>query len=349
MSKVTKSNIYAVLGGYGVSNARVYAVLNPYGVSKSNIYTVLGPADKGISKALVYAVLDEFIYDAKDLWVDDNDRQYVDNDNLQWFSGYYDVNVHIDDDFYYSGIGSILYIYDLETRLLVKSLSCSGIISYVWSNSNYIFITTDIGVLYVDKSTIDVLSVYKQYPDITNDIVNDIDGDDVCLLFATNSGIDFFDTSSGDHCYMPGIYANKCCFLNRRSIFYSDSVSIYRSNPSSELLSSDLLFTAGSGILNGSEIIDFKVNNYGYYILTDLSLYAVSSSGYKVIDYDDMFKFDIDSDTRKDSGKIYITTKYAYMVVNMTDDSIYDMYRFDFAGRSGQTLNYLEIKGSDKC
>lgn len=348
MSKVTKSNIYAVLGGYGVSTARVYAVLNPYGVSKGNIYTVLGPADKGISKSNIYVVLDPYGENTKDLWVDDDDRQYIDNDNLQWYSGHYVIKVHIDDDFYYKGYGSTLEVYSLETRSLFKSFSCSGIINYVWSNSNYIFIATDMGVVYIDKSTIDELSVYKKYPDITNDVVNDIDGDDVCLLFATNSGIDFFDTYNDDHCYASGIYTNKCCFLNRREIYYSDSNNIYRSNPSTELLQSEVLFTAGSGIFNDSNYIrDFKVNNYGYFVLTDLYLYAIEPSGYKVLDYDGMFKFDVDFDTRKDSGKIYITTSNSYMVVNMSDNSIYDMYRFDFAGRSGEILEQEEILDSD--
>jgi hypothetical protein len=350
MSKVTKSNIYAVLGSYGVSKTNIYAVLGPEGVTKANAYVVLGPKDKGISKTNAYVVLDAYVEDPRDLWVDD-EGQFVDIE-LQWYEGYYSSKVYIDDEYYYKGVNNLLEIYSIETRTIIKTLTCESSITHIWSNGSYIFLATDGGVLYVDKQGFNYIVEYKQYPEITSNMVNCIDGGDGCLLFSTFSGIDFFD-EFGCRCYTSGIRTNKCFYLNRREIYYSNKNNIYRSNPSSENLVSDVIFTTGSGVLSeSSKILDFKVskinNEYNFFVLTDLYLYAIDSYGYKTIEYDNMFKIDLDYNTTRTNGKLYITTNSSYIVVNMSDDSIYDMYRVDFAGRSGDTLYKSLILDSNK-
>jgi hypothetical protein len=62
---------------------------------------------------------------------------------------------------------------------------------------------------------------------------------------------------------------------------------------------------------------------------------------------DNIISIDVDSNTNKDSGNLYITMKNHFVVVNMESKSIVDMYSLDSKGKSGDTLDKSEILNSD--
>lgn len=64
-------------------------------------------------------------------------------------------------------------------------------------------------------------------------------------------------------------------------------------------------------------------------------------------DTSNLISIDIDKDTFFDSGYLYITMKNHFIVVDMSNKTLRDMYTFNSKGRSGDTLDKEEILDSD--
>ncbi len=62
---------------------------------------------------------------------------------------------------------------------------------------------------------------------------------------------------------------------------------------------------------------------------------------------DNILSIDMDENTSMNRGKLYITMKNHFIVVDMGNKSVVDMYAFDSQGKSGDALDKSEIVNSD--
>lgn len=62
---------------------------------------------------------------------------------------------------------------------------------------------------------------------------------------------------------------------------------------------------------------------------------------------DNILSIDMDKNTTNSEGNLYITMKNHFIVVDMGNKSVVDMYAFNSQGKSGDTLDKSEIVNSD--
>jgi len=116
------------------------------------------------------------------------------------------MNIWTTENFIFKSTASGINVYGVATEVFL------GIVSYlnassVWANNDYLYIgTTNSGILSSPMSSIsgsvyNDLSVYKNYPDISNDHVNYVHGKDNYLCVATISGAHIFDLTTNSVVY----------------------------------------------------------------------------------------------------------------------------------------------------
>ena len=177
------------------------------------------------------------------------------------------MNIWSIDSFIFKATNSGVDVYNkLETLLGVVVYSE---VSSVWANNNYLYIsTTNSGVLRSSISSIsgavyDDLSVYKSYPNITDNHVNYLHGGGNYLCVATASGVDVIDmvTSSGVYT-SSSIIADKCHQLADRTSYYiyeNKLKTVYSDDSTYLYQSGDGIIPTVSGI-NDLYVVD-SINN----------------------------------------------------------------------------------------
>ncbi len=143
-------------------------------------------------------------------------------------------------------------VYDKLTEILLGTVNHDSGVNSVWANDDYLYIaTTNSGVLMSPMSSIsgsiyNDLSIYKTYPDISNESVNYIHGDGNYLCVATISGAHIFDLTTNSGVYTnTSILADKCHQLADRTSYYiydNNLRTVYNDN-------STHLYSAGDGLI----------------------------------------------------------------------------------------------------
>lgn len=159
------------------------------------------------------------------------------------------MNIWTNGNFIFKSTASGINVYDFTTELLLGAIDYLNA-SSIWANNEYLYIgTTNSGVIKSPMSSIsgsiyNDLSVYKNYPDINNEYVNYIHGEDNYLCVATISGAHIFDLTTNSGVYSnTSIVADKCHQMEDRTSYYiydnkletvynDDSTYIYQSGDS---------------------------------------------------------------------------------------------------------------------
>lgn len=117
-----------------------------------------------------------------------------------------------------------IIIYYKSTASGIGQINYDGV-SAVWADDDYLYIATNMsGVAYIPITSISAgdytnILYYKQYPDITSNLTNYIDGAGDFLCVTTISGVDHYNVVSGTRNY-AGILNTYKCFQTSTGEFY---------------------------------------------------------------------------------------------------------------------------------
>ena len=196
------------------------------------------------------------------------------------------MNIWTTENFIFKSTASGINVYGVATEVFL------GIVSYlnassVWANSDYLYIgTTNSGVLMSPMSSIsgalyNDLSVYKNYPDISNDYVNYVHGKDNYLCVATISGAHIFDLTTNSGVYSnTSIAPEKCYQLSDRTSYYiydNKATTVYNDDSTYTYESGDEILPTVSGI-NDIYVV-FGTNNLILLATTDGVVVIEESKG----------------------------------------------------------------------
>lgn len=126
--------------------------------------------------------------------------------------------------FVYASTVSGVKVYDLDSENLLNFIEYDGTRG-VWADDSYMYMaTSNSGIYRCDVTTMSggpILEVYKQYPDITNNNVCYIHGNNNYLCIVTISGIDHYDITTDNKVYTTISGVSKCYQTARGEFYYT--------------------------------------------------------------------------------------------------------------------------------
>ena len=202
-------------------------------------------------------------------------------------------NIWIEDDYIFRATSSGVDIYDLSTTSQVAIVYYAGGMNSVWANSDYLLMgTTNSGIVRLPISTIsgsydltNQLSIYKAYPDITNNNVNYLHGKGNYLCATTVSGVDQINLTTGSGIYTTVLGAGKCYQTTSGRFYYDLGTSLNAMyNIGSNWSSPDYSYVAGD-IIPDVTINDIYVTEgTSVYSSTDNVIFLATTSGVVMIE-----------------------------------------------------------------
>lgn len=161
------------------------------------------------------------------------------------------MNIWTSDNFIFKSTVSGINVYNFTTELLLGIINYPNV-SSVWSDDDHLYIgTTNSGVVRSPMSSIsgsvyNDLSIYKTYPDISNEYVNYIHGIGNYLCVATVSGVNIINLTTNSGIYTnTSIAAEKCYQISDRTSYYiydNKLETVYNDN-------STYIYQSGDGII----------------------------------------------------------------------------------------------------
>ena len=204
-------------------------------------------------------------------------------------------NIWTDDTYIFKATTSGVNIYDIDTGGTVAIVQYGTGMSSVWSDDTYLYMgTTNSGVLWLPISVIsgtydltNQLSIYRGYPNITNDHVNYLHGSGDYLCITTISGVDHINltTSSGIYTTVSGA---KKCYQTAEGRFYycfDDDLNVVYDN-TQNWTNPGYIYSVGDGIIQaGVEINDiFVTEDTSIYQSDDNVIFLATSNGVTIIE-----------------------------------------------------------------
>lgn len=204
-------------------------------------------------------------------------------------------NIWTDDTYIFKATSSGANVYDIGTGTTVAIVQYGTGMSSVWSDDTYLYMgTTNSGVLWLPISVIsgsydltDQLSIYKGYPDITNDYVNYLHGAGNYLCVTTISGVDHINltTNSGICTTVSG--ARKCYQTEDGRFYYcfTDDLNVVYDN-TQNWITPGYVYSAGDGIIPENVTINdiFVTEGTSTYQVSDNVIFLATSNGVTIIE-----------------------------------------------------------------
>lgn len=121
------------------------------------------------------------------------------------------MNIFTVPPYVYKATASGLSVYDLNSEALLGFEYITGGVSSVWADTQYVYSGTTTSGLYRSSVSLPTLSTpYKQYPDISSNLVNYVHGNGDYLCVVTNAGVDRFNTQDDSRVQVTCNNLNKC-------------------------------------------------------------------------------------------------------------------------------------------
>lgn len=305
------------------------------------------------------------------------EEDYVQSNTIQFGLTYGSsaYQVWTDDLFVYSATNEGLKIISQETEEIIAVIEPSTYKRFtsVWSDNEWVYIgTTASGVKRIARTVIEEVNDYSNLitsledfidvPWITSSGVRYIHGNDKNLILCTEAGVDIVRRGSmyASHTLVSGT-AYKCFVTPNDYYYYTVSGtdgkwSIHRLNGNStDWEYSDVVYTTGSGFLAASEKINDIFITEG---VSDNFLFVATDNGVFVYDENtsDVYHFTdtnnnfssvwADLNSSLDHGRLFMASSgpsASFIVLNLEDKSISDIYSISVPGNYEETLDREDI------
>jgi len=271
--------------------------------------------------------------------------------------------VWADSDYVYTATTEEFTVFDGELKSAY--ITYSGGFTTIWANDDTVFLGTNNGAKYVNKSCISgstsspydlshCLNNYVSIHGATSDNIRYIHGNDDLMMWCTDSGIDVYKLEPyGFRSYTAVSDTRKCFMTSEGTFYYTISGSEWSLNRVDSHLTNwstpDYTYTAGGSILaSGIDINDIFVTESTSSGGLSNVVFVATSSGVYVIDEEtdvsDVYYIDTsdftsiwaDTDTALSTGRFYTSTATSFNVIK--DGVLVDYYTQTHAGVGSETL-----------
>ena len=227
---------------------------------------------------------------------------YSGDDNLITFDTTVEVpplavfsNIWTREPYIFRATFSGVNVYDSTTEALLDTVNLRWGANSVWANDNYLFIASTIsGILWLPLNTItgagdltDQLSIYRAFPDLTDNYVNYLHGGGNYLCATTASGVDHINMITNSGIYTLISTAHKCYQTENGRFYYEsgDELDVVYDN-ANNWVNPDYAYLVGGGIIpTGVTINDFFITEgTSAYQSTDNVIFLATTNGVVVIE-----------------------------------------------------------------
>lgn len=277
--------------------------------------------------------------------------------------------VFIDDLYAYSTTSSGIVILDITTESPYYYINVPAYCHCIYSDNTYIFIGTNNGIYRAHRDAPQEIYRYLYYPFISSDIVEEIKGNNDFLVISTVSGINIERRQVG--------YVTKNVYVKTKSCVVTPTTNqvyyvVYESGSnycnisrldsnSSDWSTADVTYEQSESFISGTTAVNSiavteKTSTDEY----NNTIFAATSNG--VIIYDEgtadymtisgignnsnYTSIMVSNGSSLNDGIIYLTSSGItdeFVIFNISENSIVDLYSYNASGKSGEYLLSNEI------
>ena len=198
-----------------------------------------------------------------------------------------DRNIWTQEPYVYRATSSGVDIYNINTEMRIAAADYTDGINSVWANDTYLYIaTSNSGILWLPVSSVsgtydltNQLSIYRGYPNITDNDVTYLHGNGNYLCVTTAAGVDNINLTTNSGIYTTISGANKCHQAADGTFYYIKNKLRVMYNNTSNWTSPDYTYPSG-GIIPA----DITINDIYIADGTPNILLIATSSGVVVIE-----------------------------------------------------------------